>query len=90
MELSQTARNSWKYKYAKSCKCILRTTKVTVNSIKGTVFFGPQCSIINFVYELPHELLNDLRLRMLRNYEISGKSQSWFETEPSAQSRFPK
>ena len=25
------------------------------------------------IYELPHELANDLRLRVLGNYEISGK-----------------
>ena len=39
-------------------------------------FYSPQVkhnlifSIINFVYELPHELLNDLTFRILGNYEI--------------------
>ena len=28
------------------------------------------------IYELPHELPNDLRLRILANQEISGKSQN--------------
>ena len=31
-------------------------------------------SITNLVYELPHELPNDLRLRILGNEEILGKS----------------
>ena len=32
------------------------------------------------VYELPHELLNDLRLRILGNKEILGKCEVWAET----------
>ena len=32
-------------------------------------------SVANLVYELPHELPNDLRLRILGNKEILGKSQ---------------
>ena len=35
-----------------------------------------RCAIITYkygIYELPHELANDLRLRILGNYEISGK-----------------
>ena len=31
------------------------------------------------IYELPRELPNDLRIRNLRNEEISGKSQSLIE-----------
>ena len=31
------------------------------------------------VYEFSHELPNDLRLRILGNYKISGKSQSVVE-----------
>ena len=31
------------------------------------------------VYELPHELPNDLRLRILGNKVILGKSQYWVE-----------
>ena len=43
------------------------------------IFFSPQekwCAIITFkqgIYELTHELLNGLRLRILRSYEISEK-----------------
>ena len=47
-------------------------------------------SISNLVYELPHELPNDLRLRILGNKEILGKSQICVETEPSTQSPFQK
>ena len=47
-------------------------------------------SIANLLYELPHELPNDLRLRILGNKEILVKSQIWVETEPSAQSPFQK
>ena len=31
------------------------------------------------VYKLPHELPNDLRHRILGNYESSGKSQNFIE-----------
>ena len=31
------------------------------------------------IYELPHELLNDLRLRILGNEEISGKCLNFIE-----------
>ena len=37
-------------------------------------------SIANWVYELPHELANNLRLRILGNNKILGKSQNWVET----------
>ena len=43
-------------------------------------------SIANLVYELT----NDLRVTILGNKEILGKSQIWVETEPSAQSPFQK
>ena len=36
-------------------------------------------SIANLVYELPHELPNNLRLRTLGNKEILGKFQIWVE-----------
>ena len=39
---------------------------------------------------MPHELANDLRLRILGNKEMLGKSQIWVETLPSAQSPFQK
>ena len=44
----------------------------------------------NLVYELPHELPNDFRLRILGNKEILGKSQISAEAEPSAQYPFQK
>ena len=43
-------------------------------------------SIANLVHELPNELPNDLRLRILGNKAILGKSQIWVETQPIAQS----
>ena len=45
-------------------------------------FFSPQgkqnviVSNKHGIYELPHELPNDLTLRILRNLEISGKYQN--------------
>ena len=47
----------------------IRSTKRNAISIIG-----------NLVYELPHELPNDLRLRVLVNKKILGKSQIWVET----------
>ena len=47
-------------------------------------------SIANLVYKLPHELPNDLRLSTLGNKEISVKSQSYVDTQPSAQTPFQK
>ena len=47
--------------------------------VKRNVIF----SITNLVCELPHEVPNDLRPRILGNKEILGKSQTW--VEPSAQ-----
>ena len=44
----------------------------------------------NLACELLQELPNDLRLRILVNKEISGKSQIWVETYPSPQSLFYK
>ena len=44
----------------------------------------------NLVYKLHHELPNDLRLRILGNKEIIGKSQIWVGAQPSAQSLFQK
>ena len=32
------------------------------------------------IYELPHELRNDLRLNVLGNSEISGKSQNFYNS----------
>ena len=45
-------------------------------------------SITKLVYELPHELPNDLKHRILENQKILEKSQIW--VEPSAQSLFQK
>ena len=42
-------------------------------------------SITNLVHELPHELSNDLRPRILGNQEILEKCQMWVETQPNAQ-----
>ena len=47
-------------------------------------------SIANLVQELPHELPNDLRVRILGNIEILGKPQIWVETQRSAQTPFQK
>ena len=47
-------------------------------------------SIANLVYKLPHELPNDLRLRILGNKKISVKSQSCVDTQPRAQTPFQK
>ena len=44
----------------------------------------------NLLYEWPHELPNDLRLRILGNKKILGKSKILVETQPSAQSSFQK
>ena len=38
------------------------------------------------MYELPHELLNDFRRRILGNEKISGKSQNFLELLGNAQS----
>ena len=45
---------------------------------------------INLVYELPHELQNNLRLRISGNKETLKNSQIWMETKPSAQPPFKK
>ena len=37
-------------------------------------------------YELPHELPNKLKLRILETYKRLGKSQNLIELQPSAQS----
>ena len=55
------------------------------------LFFPPQvkrCAIITYkhgIYELPYELPNDLRLRILGNKEISGKCLNYIERWPSSQ-----
>ena len=41
------------------------------------------------IYELPDELSNDLKLRILGNQEKLGKSQNFIELLPSAQSLPP-
>ena len=47
-------------------------------------------NIRNLVQELPHELPNDLRLRVVRNEEILENYQILVETQPSVQSPFQK
>ena len=44
----------------------------------------------NIVDKLPHELPNNLRLRILGNYEILEKSQNFVQTEVSALTPFLK
>ena len=44
----------------------------------------------NVVYELPDELTNDLRLRILGNKEIFAKYEIWVKTWNSSQSPFQK
>ena len=39
---------------------------------------------VNLVYELPYELPNDLKLRIIENKEILEKQQIWVETWHSA------
>ena len=46
-------------------------------------------SIKSIVYELPHQLPNDLRLRILSNQEISGKLQNYQEKIVWRQSLVP-
>ena len=47
-------------------------------------------NITHIVYQLPHELLNDLRLRILKNKEIFKKKWKSVQIEPSAQSFIQK
>ena len=49
-----------------------------------------KCITKKIVYELSHELPNDLRLKTLENSEIMGKIQKLVEAEPSDQSVFQK
>ena len=58
-KFSQTAWNWWKYKHPKSCNYILRTQKITVNSIWGMVFFGPQCTYSHHKAYLIHCQFNN-------------------------------
>ena len=44
----------------------------------------------NLVQELPHQLPNDWRLRIVRNEEILENCQILVETQPSAKSSFQK
>ena len=58
------------------------------------IFIYPQLkrwAIITYkhgIYELPHELPKNLRLRILGNYKISGASLNLIEGQPCAQSSF--
>ena len=53
-----------------------------VHNMKRKVIINNKHSI----YELPHDLPNDFRLRILGNFEKSGKSSNSIELQPSAQS----
>ena len=48
------------------------------------------CGIRSFIYKLPHELLNNLRIYVLPNKEILGKSKNYVRTQPSGQSPLEK
>ena len=56
------------------------------------IFLSPQVKRIviisnkHGIYELPNELPNDFRVRILGNQEISGRSQIFKELYPSVQS----
>ena len=58
------------------------------------IFLSPQvkqCSIIPYyygIYELPHNVLNDLRFRILGNKVISGNCLNCIEWQPSVQSPY--
>ena len=48
-----------------------------------------RCTIITYkhgIYDLPHEFPNDLKLRILGNWEVWGKCLNFIEWKPSAQS----
>ena len=53
------------------------------------ILISPQmnrCEVVPYkhgIYELPHELPNDLRLRKLGNYEILGECLNCIECPPS-------
>ena len=47
-------------------------------------------SLTNLVHEMPHELLNDIRLRILGNQGIFEKFQMRVKSKPSAKSSIPK
>ena len=54
-------------------------------SLSSQVKRSPIISNKHGIYELSHELPNDLRLRILGNWKISRKSQNFIELLPSAQ-----
>ena len=56
------------------------TTSKTKRDIKDVRIFLVISSTANLVYELSHDLLKDVRLRIQENKEILGKSQIWVET----------
>ena len=45
-------------------------------------------SIRNIVYEISHELSNNLRITTLENQEVFGKFQIWLQTKLSAKPPF--
>ena len=56
------------------------------------VVFGTSKAVFekNVLYNLPHSILNDLRLRMLENEEALDKFQNWVEIEPIVWSSFQR
>ena len=47
-------------------------------------------SLANLAFELPHELPNNLKLRILENQEILQKSQIWVEIKKLEVTRYAK
>ena len=66
------------------CNVFLSYTAL-LNKDRVQIFLSPQvkrCAVITCkhgIYELPQELLNDLRFRILGNWEISGKCLNFIE-----------
>ena len=69
---------------------LIFTNPELISTIMFIIFldFLMLCAIISNkhgIYKLPHKLLIDLKLRILGNKEILGKSQNFIELQPSAQ-----
>ena len=91
--------NSWKRHISNSIKYLIGYIVPTITVITFwdflvfyQIFLSPQvkqCTIITYkhgIYELPHKLPNNLRLRILGNKKILGKCLNLIEWEPCAKS----
>ena len=65
-------------------RCFLGKIKLISNSNPGQNLLCFSTDLIR--YKLPQELPNDVKLRILGDQEILGKSQNWVITQLSAQS----